>query len=81
VLPTGGGKTLLATLPALIDSTRVHIFITPFRALVNNMVAQFCANGLEVIKWQYGEHNPASIVVVSANIAVQWRFLVYAQDM
>jgi hypothetical protein len=81
VLPTGGGKTLLATLPALMDSTRVHIFIAPFRALVNNMVARFRADGLEAIEWRYGEHNPASIVVVSANIAVQWGFLVYAQEI
>ena len=78
VLPTGKGKTLLATLPALIDSTRVHIFITPFRALMNNMVEQFRADGLEAIKWRYREHNLASIVVISTNIAVQWRFLMYA---
>ena len=81
VLPTGGGKTLLATLPALMESTRVHIFIAPFRALVNNMVERFRADGLEAIEWRYGERNPASIVVVSANIAVQWGFLVYAQEM
>ena len=51
VLLTGGGKTLLVTLPTLIDSTRVHIFIALFRALVNNMVERFRADGLEVIKW------------------------------
>jgi superfamily II DNA helicase RecQ len=81
VLPTGGGKTLLATLPALMDSTRVHVFIAPFRALVNNMVERFRTDGLEAIEWRHGERNPSSIVVVSANIAVQWGFLVYAQEM
>lgn len=70
VLPTGGGKTLLAILPALMDSTRVHIFIAPFRTLMNNMVERFRADGLDAIEWRYGECNPASVVVVSANVAV-----------
>lgn len=81
VLPTGGGKTLLATLPASMDPSRVHVFIAPFRALVNDMVERFRTDGLEAMEWRYGEHNPASIVVVSANIAVQWGFLVYVQEM
>ena len=71
VVPTGGGKTLLATLPATLDPSGVHIFVAPFRALVNNMVERFCKDGIEAIEWHWGERNPASVVVVSANIAVQ----------
>ena len=46
----GKGKILLATLPTLIDLIQVYIFITPFRALVNNIVKRFRANKLKAIK-------------------------------
>ena len=50
VLLIGKGKILLATLPTLIDLIQVYIFITPFRALVNNIVKRFRANKLKAIK-------------------------------
>ena len=38
VLPTGGGKTLLAILPALLDLEGLTIVVVPFRALANDIV-------------------------------------------
>ena len=38
VLPTGGGKTVLAMVPALLNVDEVIIVVAPFRALVDNMV-------------------------------------------
>ncbi len=43
-------KTLLVTLLTLIESTRVYVFITLFRALVNNIIKRFRIDRLEIIK-------------------------------
>ena len=70
VLPIDREKILLIILLTLIDSTRVHIFITSFRALVNNIVERFRVDRLEAIEWRYREYNSASIIVISINIAI-----------
>lgn len=41
VLPTSGGKTLLAMLPMVLESDGITIFIALFRALIDNMVKRF----------------------------------------
>lgn len=79
VLPTGGGKTLVAMLPAVIDPEGVIIMVTPFRALTNDMVMRFRKDGIDCREWRHGENNAASVVVVSADIAVSYGFLSYAQ--
>ena len=38
VLPTGGGKTVLLMIAAIIDLEGVNILVTPFRALTNDIV-------------------------------------------
>ena len=81
VLPTGGGKTLLAALPAVLDADSVTIFVAPFRALVNDMVRRFREDGIDTVEWRHGYRNPATIVVVSADVAAGWSFLQYAQSM
>ena len=81
VLPTGGGKTLLAALPTVLDAEGVNIFVAPFRALVNDIVQRFCRDGIDTVEWRHGYRNPASVVVVSADIAAEWSFLKYAQSM
>ena len=81
VLPTGGGKTLLATLPTILDPDGVQIFVAPFRALVNDMVERFRKEGIDTCEWRSGQSNPASIVVVSADVAAEPRFLMYARQM
>ena len=79
VLPTGGGKTLLAMVPALIDPQGVTIMVTPFRALTDDMVDRFRQAGIECVEWRSGEVNPSTVVVVSADVAASWSFLSYAQ--
>jgi hypothetical protein len=81
VLPTGGGKTLLAALPAVLEADGVTIFVAPFRALVNDMVQRFRRDGIDTVEWRHGYRNPATMVVVSADMAAEWSFLQYAQSM
>ena len=81
VLPTGGGKTLLAMLPTQLDSEGVTIFVAPFRALVNDMVLRFNQNRIDTIEWRHGEVNAARLVVVSADIAANFGFMNYCQSL
>ncbi|KAK5111071.1 hypothetical protein LTR85_012290 [Meristemomyces frigidus] len=78
VLPTGGGKSLLFMAPACMKDPGVTIVVVPFRALINDLKARLKAADIAHLEWKHGEVNPASIVVVSADIAGSWGFLTYA---
>jgi superfamily II DNA helicase RecQ len=43
MLLTGGGKTLLTIIPALLNPEGVTIIVAPFRVLVDNIVNRFRA--------------------------------------
>jgi superfamily II DNA helicase RecQ len=79
VLPTVGGKTLLMMMPALLDPEGVMVMVTPFRALVDNMVNQFRGAGVNYLEWKFGEVNPAVVVMVSTDVAVLYGFLSYGR--
>ena len=78
VLATGGGKSLLFMGPACLDDPGVTILVVPFRALVDNMVERMQKMGIDCLEWKIGEVNAAAVVVVSADVAGDWRFLDYA---
>lgn len=67
VLPTGGGKSLLFTLPACIEDG-VTVVVVPYRALIEDLVKRICEYGVDCIEWKHGNSNPASVVVVSADV-------------
>jgi superfamily II DNA helicase RecQ len=69
VLPTGGGKSLLFTVPAVVEQSGVTVVVMPYQALIDNLVAQIQKSGIKCIEWKHGKVNPASVVVVSANVA------------
>ena len=69
VLPTRGGKSLLFTLPACIEETRVTVVVVLYRALIEDLVSRICNCGINCIEWKHGKNNPASVVVVSADVA------------
>ena len=60
VMPTGGGKSLLFTAPACLDSTGVTIVVVPFRALINDLVEKAKKAGIDSVEWRPGEVNPAT---------------------
>jgi hypothetical protein len=68
VLPTGGGKSLLFMLPACIEEG-VTVVVVPYRALIEDLVKRICGCGIDCIEWKHGDSNPASVVVVSADVA------------
>ena len=50
ILSTGGGKTLLAMIPALLKPERLTIVVVPFRALADNMVERFYDAGINYLE-------------------------------
>ena len=69
VLPTGGGKSLLFTLPAYVEGSGVTVVVVPYRALIENLVKQVQKCGIECIEWKHSENNSASVVIISADVA------------
>jgi superfamily II DNA helicase RecQ len=68
VLPTGGGKSLLFTLPACIEEG-VTVVVVLYRALIEDLVQRIRDCGVDCMEWKHGDTNPASVVVVSADVA------------
>ncbi|KAL9080122.1 MAG: hypothetical protein Q9157_001082 [Trypethelium eluteriae] len=79
VLPTGGGKSLLFMVPARLADAGVTVVVVPFRALIGDLLQRLAGAGIEAIEWQYGQTDPAAVVVVSADIAGDDGFLGYAR--
>ncbi|KAI9882030.1 MAG: hypothetical protein M1823_006233, partial [Watsoniomyces obsoletus] len=69
VLPTGGGKSLLFTVPACLDGAGVTVVVVPYRALIEDLVSRIQKRGIDCMEWKHGESNPAAVVVVSADVA------------
>jgi hypothetical protein len=69
VLLTGRGKSLLFTLPACIEEVGVTVVVVPYRALIEDLVSRIRDCSVDCIEWKHGESNPASVVVVSADVA------------
>ena len=69
VLPTGGGKSLLFTVPACLDNAGTTVVVVPYRALIEDLVGRIQGRGIDCIEWKHGESNAATVVVVSADLA------------
>jgi superfamily II DNA helicase RecQ len=84
VLPTGGGKSLLFIVAALVETGGMTVVVVPYRALQANLVERMKASGIDCIEWQHGETNAASLVLISADTAgdtgSNGNFLSYAQQ-
>lgn len=50
VLPTGGGKSLLFTVPACLDGAGVTVVVVPYRALIKDLVSQIRKRGIDCIE-------------------------------
>ena len=50
ILPTGGGKSVLFILPALIEAGGTSIVIMPFSVLINDLVDRARANKMDCVR-------------------------------
>ena len=69
VLPTGGGKSLLFSVPACMEDAGVTVVVVPYRALIEDLVDRMQKCGIDCMEWKHGESSPAAVVVVSADAA------------
>jgi superfamily II DNA helicase RecQ len=90
VLPTGGGKSLLFMLPAILkerdDGTTV--VVVPFAALIQDVVRRARECGVDCIRWQSaltvgrdGPERRARLVVVSADLVEVGEFVQYLDHL
>ncbi|KAF3000054.1 hypothetical protein E8E13_000058 [Curvularia kusanoi] len=83
VLPTGGSKSLLFMLPALVEEGGVTVVVVLYQQLITSTVERIQARSINCIEWRRGNTDLASIVVVSADkagdITSKGNFLSYAQ--
>jgi superfamily II DNA helicase RecQ len=77
VLPTGGGKTLTFTVPAVLRDPGVSIVVAPFNALEKDYVRRLQLANIQHIVWHHGEVGYAPLVVVSADRAASTDFITY----
>jgi superfamily II DNA helicase RecQ len=52
--------------------------VVPFQGLIEDMINRVQKSGIDSMEWKHGETNPASVVVVSADVASSAGFLGYA---
>ena len=61
------------------------VVVVPYRALIEDLVSQIRNCGIDCMEWKHGESNPASVLVVSADVAgditSNGNFLGYARLM
>jgi superfamily II DNA helicase RecQ len=83
VLPTSSGKSALFFSVAAMAQQQTVIVVVPFAALVDDIVARGQAARLRCEEWKDGKsgHELQQLIVVSADQAVQGKFLHYAQGL
>jgi superfamily II DNA helicase RecQ len=83
ILPTGGGKSALIMIPALMDPGRTNIVFTAYVALADDFVRQCKEVGIHCIRWKRKQTGiaRASIVVVVLETGITAEFITYARDL
>jgi superfamily II DNA helicase RecQ len=88
VLPTGGGKSILFMLPAIIEGGGANIVVVPFVALIDDLVDRARKSGIDCLKWQTAERvgreerqAVARLIVVSADTADCDEFAMYVDGL
>jgi len=77
ILPTGGGKTLTFTLPAILRDPGISIVIVPFNTLEKDYVQRLRLAYIEHIVWYYEEMQYTPVVVVNVDQVTITRFIIY----
>jgi superfamily II DNA helicase RecQ len=88
VLPTGGGKSVLFMLPALLAAGGTSIVVVPFSALMDDIVDRATTSGVDCVRWRPAVNEGredtqrvAKMVVVSADLAACKEFTMYADSL
>ena len=81
VMATGGGKTLLIMLPAVLKGSKTTVVVTPLTALAKDLMKRCNDAKIDCIRWSRSCQRRASIVVVVAETATTSEFGRYVVDL
>ena len=81
ILPTGGGKTTLIMIPAMLDEHRTTIVVTPYIPLADDLEKRCRSAGISCLRWTPGTLQRATIVVVVADTGTSGEFQTYTRDL
>jgi len=81
VLPTGGGKSLVFMVPAMLASAGITIVVAPYAELKRQLVQRCVDAGLDCKPWPEARSSWPRITLVSAEAAITDDFLQWAADL
>ncbi|KAJ4220866.1 hypothetical protein NW757_014483 [Fusarium falciforme] len=81
VLPTGGGKSLVFMVPAMLAGAGVTIVVAPFAELKRQLVTRCVDAGLDCKSWPEARETWPRVTLVSAEAAITDDFLQWAADL
>ncbi|KAM0362018.1 hypothetical protein ACHAO7_011321 [Fusarium culmorum] len=81
VLPTGGGKSLVFMVPAMLAGAGVTIVVAPYAELKRQLVTRCVDAGLDCKPWPEARESWPRVTLVSAEAAVTDDFLQWAADL
>ncbi|KAH8591172.1 P-loop containing nucleoside triphosphate hydrolase protein [Bisporella sp. PMI_857] len=81
ILPTGGGKSLVFMVPAMLSGSGVTIVVAPYAELKRQLVTRCLDAGLDCQHWPKARDSWPRVVLVSAEAASTDDFLQWAADL
>jgi superfamily II DNA helicase RecQ len=81
ILPTGGGKSLIFMVPAMLSGSGVTIVVAPYAELKRQLVTRCVDAGLDCKHWPEARDSWPRVVLVSAEAASRDDFLQWAADL
>lgn len=81
ILPTGGGKSLIFMVPAMLSGSGVTIVVAPYAELKRQLVTRCIDAGLDCKHWPEARDSWPRVVLVSAEAASSDDFLQWAADL
>ncbi|KAH8750128.1 hypothetical protein F5882DRAFT_488067 [Hyaloscypha sp. PMI_1271] len=81
ILPTGGGKSLVFMVPAMLSGSGVTIVVAPYAELKRQLVTRCIDAGLDCKHWPEARDSWPRVVLVSAEAASGDDFLQWAADL
>ena len=83
VMPTGGGKTLLITLPAKMAAKqgKTSIVLTPYRELAKSLMKDCKKAKISCLRWEPGTLERAAVIVVVTDTGTLDEFVEYVNKL
>ncbi|KAL6689612.1 P-loop containing nucleoside triphosphate hydrolase protein [Trichoderma pleuroticola] len=81
ILPTGGGKSLIFIMPAILAGAGVTIVVAPYAELKKQLVTRCLDAGIDCKHWPQACDSWPRVVIVSAEAATGDDFIQWAADL